>query len=160
MVSRREMLGLIAAVPLAGCAGSTTTANTIAQQVVSDVGLIATGLQAALPGLTTTAGVSATAVSKVSGYVTQLQSLASSVTTSLTTTSAQPVIQQIISVVGEIAAVAGPALPPPWGTAILAAEVLLPVVASAVGIAMASTSAAAAAPAMTPSMARTVLAHP
>lgn len=159
MVSRREILGLLAVAPIAGCtASSTTTANTIAQQVVSDVGLIATGLQAALPGLTTTAGISATTVSKVGGYVSQLQSLASSVTTSLTTTSAQPVIQQVISVIGQIAAVAGPALPPPWGTAILAAEVLLPVIASAVGIAMASTSAAA--PAMTPSMARTVLSNP
>lgn len=158
MVSRREVLGLIAAAPLAGCAaGTSTTANAIASQVVTDVGLIATGLAGALPGLVG-AGLSVSTVAAVGGYVNQLQSLAGSVTTALTTTSAQPVIQQILSVVEEIAAVAGPALPPPWGTAVLAAEVLLPVIASAVGIATAAGTTTAAAPAMTPAEARLVLA--
>lgn len=150
MVSRREVLGLIASAPLAGCAGSTTT-GAIASQVVSDVGLIASGLAGALPGLT---GISASTASTITGYVNQLTSLAGGVTTLLTATSAQPIIQQVISIVEDIAAIAGPALPPPWGTAIMAAEVLLPVLASAVGIFM---PAAAAAPAMSPSQARLVL---
>lgn len=156
MVSRREVLGLLAAAPLAGCAGSTTTGSVIAGQVVTDVGLIATGLAGALPGLVG-AGLSTSTVATVGGYVNQLQSLASSVTTALTTTSAQPVIQQVLSVVEEIAAVAGPSLPPPWGLAVSAAEVLLPVLASAVGLVMTQT-ATAAAPAMTPAEARLVLA--
>lgn len=159
MVSRRELLrntvALSALGALAACnAGGVTAANTLGQQVVSDIGLIASGLAGALPGLTG-AGLSATAIGTVSGYISQIQGLASGISTALTTTAAQPIVQQITSVLGEIVSIAGPALPPPFGEAIMAAEVLIPVIATAVGIV---STATAAAPAMSPAEARLILA--
>lgn len=153
MINRRIFLRTTVLVPvgaLVACAGYQS-----ASQLVTDVSLIASGLQGALPGLGT-AGVSASAVAQVGKYVSQLQTLAAGVSSALSPNAST--VQQVIAVVGQIASIAGPLLPPPWGTAIAAAEVLLPVIATAAGLVTAPPTAAAVAPAMTPEQARLVLA--
>jgi hypothetical protein len=149
------LLGAAAPLALAACsATSTTSGSTVAAQVVSDIGLIGSGLSGALPGLVS-AGLPAANIASVTSLVNNIVQTAAGVSTSLSTTAAQPAINQIIGVVGQIAAIAGPALPPPWGEALTAAEILLPVVAAAVGLVL--PSAAAGAAAMSPDQARLIL---
>jgi hypothetical protein len=159
MVSRRTVLSMAAALPIAACAGQ--SASQVTQEVVSDIGLVATGLNGALPALAQVAGISASTVATVGQYVGKVQTLASGVSTALSTSSALSTVQQIGSVIGQIATVAGPLLPPPWGTAVAAAEVLLPVIEAGVGMIVNATNSTAApgaaAPVMSPDAARLIL---
>lgn len=159
-INRRALLGLIAvSAAVAGCNGlssGVTTAGvaaTVGAQLVADVQGLASGLQAQFPAVAS--ALTSAQATQVQGYLTTLASLASSVNTTLTATAAQPTVQQIVAVVQQIAAVAGPVLPPPWGLAISAAVSLLPVIASGVGLVIASAQTAAAP--MPPAQARVVL---
>lgn len=155
IMTRRALLRSTALVPIAALAACNgMSAAQIGQQVAGDVSLLGTGLAGALPGLVSLKVLTGADVSKVSGLVGQLTQLASGVSSALTQTAAQPVIQQIGGVLAQIAAVAGPLLPPPWGTAIMAAQVLFPVIASAVGL---ISQAAPLAGPMTPDQARAAL---
>lgn len=153
---RRQVIRATLFLPIGlvvGCNG--LTAAQVSAQVASDVSLIASGLAGALPGLASLGVISAEVVAKVGQYVGQLQQLASGVSTALSQTAAAPIVQQIGAVLSQIVAVAGPLLPPPWGTAIMAAQVLWPLIAAGVGL---LTSNAPQAAAMTPDTARLTLA--
>ena len=161
-MDRRHLLATAALLPLAACAPPGQSGSAVTpSQVVNDIGLIATGLTGALPALGL-AGVSASTVATVGKYVSQISGLASSVSTALSTSAALPVVEQIGSVLQQILTVAGPLLPPPWGTAVMAAEVLLPVIESGVGMLVNAATPAPTAPAplitMTPDQARQFLA--
>jgi len=160
-MDRRHLLATAALLPLAACAPGQSASSVTPSQVVNDIGLIATGLTGALPALGL-AGVSASTVATVGKYVSQISGLASSVSTALSTSAALPVVEQIGSVLQQILTVAGPLLPPPWGAAVMAAEVLLPVIESGVGMLVNAATPAPTAPAplitMTPDQARQFLA--
>lgn len=141
-IDRRALLGMFAvSTPFllmgAQCAtqvGQIGTAANVTSQLVADVQGIASGLQVQFPSIAK--ALTSAQATQVQGYLGTLSSLASSIGTSLSQGAAQPKVSQIISVVQQIAGVAGPLLPPPWGIAISAAIALLPAIAAAVQLAM------------------------
>jgi hypothetical protein len=154
----RLILRLLLCVPLVasavgGCAATSPTApastvSAAVQQAASDVQLLATGL-AALTPLLTSLGVPAATVTKIQGYISQVQTDAGQVSTLVAagTTPDVGTVQDIAKLVGSIAQAAQGALPASPSTeaaiAIVQAAVsLAPVILSAFGV----TAAAAAAP--------------
>jgi len=147
---RRTILSAIALAPVAAC----TTGTPTLAQLVTDAQSIAAALQAEAPivlPLVADAAVSA----KISGYIADVQSVASKLSAALTATAASPLVQQIIGDVQAVApivlAIAG--LPPGTVAAINAALALLPVLAAQVGL----TSATLKAPVYAPAEARLIL---
>lgn len=158
-LKRRHLLMTAALAPVAGalaaCSSTGSTSSMTPTQVITDIGLVAGGLAGALPGLVT-AGLPAASIASVTGLVNQIQSAADAVSASLTTTAAAPIVTQIVGVLAQIAATVGPALPAPFGTALAAAQILLPVIAAAVGLVSSAPSTAAVS--MTHAEARAALA--
>jgi hypothetical protein len=156
--SRRRLLSATAIVPvvvaLNACAG--LTASQVAAQAVSDVKLIASGLAGALPSLGTAAGIPVATVAAVGQAIANIQTVADGVASAASNIDAQPLVQQLESLLnGAVGALAGLALPPPFGPALTAAMALLPVIESVVGL---LTAPKAAASAMSPDTAREILA--
>lgn len=161
--TRRALLrttALIPVVALAACSGMSTSSSSvsgIASQVIQDVSLIATGLSGALPGLLSSGVVTGTVGTNIANIISKITSVASTVTSSLTTVQAQPQIQQLETLVNSlVTTAAGLSLPTPFGPALAAASVLLPVVEAGVGL-LVSTATTTAAAAMTPESARLIL---
>lgn len=164
-ISRRALLRTASLLPIAGavvaCAGQ--TAATIAATAAQDIGLIGSGLSGALPALAASGVVSSSALSQVTGYINNIEQVATSVTTASTVAQGQSAVQQIETLLNSVvSALAGLTLPAPFGPALSAASVLLPVVETAVGLAIttiSSSTAAAPAPqaAMTADEARLIL---
>jgi hypothetical protein len=117
---------------------------------VADVQGLASGLTAQFPSIAGT--LSSDTLTKVQAGLTTLSGLAGSLSTSMSQSGAQPVISQVVTVVGQIAQLAGPLLPPPWGLAVSAALALLPIISQAVGLAVAPQAGG-----MTPEQARVIL---
>jgi|SRR5579883_768902 len=142
---RRHLLVSTALVPVVlameGCNGATP--QQVAQQAVADVKLIASGLAGALPSLGAAVGISPATVATVGGIVSRIQSVADGVGQAASNLDAQPLIRQLEQLLNAaVAALAGLALPPPFGPALTAATVLLPVIESLVGLALPATAAA------------------
>jgi hypothetical protein len=165
MLSRRTLLTGVIVSPailapglIAGCQNlSGSSATQVAAQVVSDVGTIAAGLAGALPALGATGAVPAALVAKVGGWVATIQQVAGQVVNGMPQASAQPLVKQIEGLVNDIVmALAGVPLPPPFGPALAAAAVLLPVIETAIGLAVPGAARMTAA-AMSPDEARLIL---
>lgn len=140
---------------VAACAtqtpGTTPVATTPAT-VVSDVNTIAAALQAELPALSAIPGVN---VGSVSSAIADVQKAASAVTAAMALTSSQSSVNQIAADVSALVGAIPPGvLPPNVQTVITAAQVLLPVVELAVGLAA---PAGATPTSMTADQARAVL---
>lgn len=164
-LSRRQLFVIGASLTVTACTNTSGTTSsipiaTVSAQVASDVGLIATGLTNALPGLQASGAVSPSAVTKVSQAVGQIQTLANAVTTGTPIAQGQSTLQQIETLLNTIvSALAGMSLPAPFGPALSAASVLLPVAEIGVGIAVSAVNNnAPGAAAMTPAQARVILA--
>lgn len=128
-MNRREFVVLSSATALTACAGGTTEV-TVAIQVVQDVAQIASGLTGSLSSLS-----GSPLFNTISGYVTSIAKLASLVTTTTPVSSAQGTVGQIETLINDILSVAADVpLPPPFGPAIQAAAILLPVVESALNM--------------------------
>jgi len=155
-LSRRTLLATASLIPLAACAGATADLS----QVITDVGLIASGLQGALPSLVGSAGASV--IAQITGWIADLQPIAAAIGGVTTVAGAQPLVTQIETILNSIVSLAATfTLPTPFGPALAAAAVLLPIIEAAVNLLVPAASAAVHryATAMTPAQARAVLAQ-
>lgn len=150
IVSRRTfLLGSTAFV--AGCAGQTSNVAGLAATVVSDFQLIASGLNAALPGLAATGLVSAGALNTVTTNLQKVSAIAAGIGSASTQAQGQSAVQSIETLLnGAVSAAAAVTQWPP----LQAAQVLLPVLEVGVGLVVAAVPQAGP---MTPSQARLVL---
>lgn len=156
MTTRRNFIVFgSSALVLAACQGQSTA--TVVQGFVQDLGLIGSGLAGALPGLVASGVVKGGALGTIQSAVANISSIAASVSTSTSVGAGQSTLQQIESLLNTIVgAAAGLPLPPPFGPALVAASVLLPVLEGLIG--MVSQLKTPQAAAMTPDQARAVLA--
>jgi hypothetical protein len=158
LVSRRRLLAATAIVPaavvLSACKGMTV--SQVAAEAVADEKLIAAGLLGALPSLGSAANIPAATVAAVGADIGKLQTVAVAVGQAASNIDAQPLIQQTEQLLNAaVGALAGLALPAPFGPALTAAMALLPVIEAIIGMV---TAPKAAAMAMTPDTAREILA--
>ncbi len=115
---------------LAGCAG--LTGQQVAQKVVTDVELIASGFAKALP---TVKAIPASTTTLVVGYMNEAVTLAQGISSSLTQTAAQPLVGKIVNDVNAaIQAAALLPLPPPIQQMFAAVGILLPILEVGVGL--------------------------
>lgn len=150
MNRRNLLLAFPALAALAACQTGNTTLAVVAQ----DVSTIASGLLGVLPNLPANI-VPAATMAKVGEAVADLQKLAAQLSSTATTTAAQPIVQQVEADVNTIVdALAAFPIPPPYSTAIQAAAVLLPVIEVAVGFVVPAKTASAS---MTADQARAAL---
>jgi hypothetical protein len=146
-------VSVLALLAVTACAGQ--TAAQVTQTVVSDANTLATGLAAELPALAALPGANTVAIAKIEADVADLQKADAALSASLTTTAAQPIVQQIEADVNGLVSV-GATLPLPASVSLAfqAAEVLLPVLEAGVNMAV---PVGAAANAMTPAQALAIL---
>lgn len=160
-MNRRQILAASAWLPIGYVVSGMSSCGGVAvvsQQAAQDVSLIANGLSSALSGLGNVQGISASLVGTVGSYVAAIQKVASSVTAGMANATAASAVQQIETLLNSIVgALAGLALPSPFGPVLAAATVLLPIVEAAIGMVVAAVHPAPAASAMTPDAARLVL---
>jgi hypothetical protein len=146
---------------LLGCAGQS------AQQVVTtaaqDMATVASGLDGALSGLAglNIKGLTPDKVQKVQAAIADLKTAATALAQASSAGAAQPIVQQVEGDVNAIVtALAGITWPPEQktiATALDAAQVLLPVIESAVGMVLPPAAAPKAAAALSPDQARAIL---
>jgi len=155
-MNRRHLLRTVALVPVAALvACNAANIQTVTKAVVNDVSLIASGLQGALPQFATVTGISTAQLATITGEVNAIVIAAGQVVEGIAANLAQPIVQQIGADFSTLqSAAAGLNLPDVLKTILAAAQVLLPVIETAVGIFV----AAAPAGGMTPARARAVLA--
>lgn len=139
MISRRTFLAGSSAMALvlAGCSSTNTPAQNVTQ-VAADVATIATGLQGSLTTLGTMQGLDPKKLAQVGNYVADLQKLAAQIAAASTTSAQQPLVQQVSAVLNSAVAVMAtiPGLPPQVTLGFQAAMVLLPIIETAVGMAV------------------------
>lgn len=157
VISRRGLLCGTALTLVGAC-----TAGNVAltEQIVSDVNSIAAGLSGVLPVLAAVKGVPADAIAKVQSIMAQVLEAANAIGQTTSQSAALPALQQFGALTGQVITLVTPflgLLPPPWGTVVLAAQVLLPVVLSAVGLLQQQRGIAPSAGGMTPAQARLIL---
>lgn len=153
---RRDLLRGVAAAPLvlalADCAGQAGVA-----QYVTDAQTIVSELQADLPALAAIQGMPATAIVGLRATLPTLIGLLGQLQGVVTTTAAQPIVKQIVALVGPIVAAILPFVPggSALAVALMAVQVLLPILLQQVGVPAAYRPAASE---MSPAEARAVLA--
>ncbi len=150
---RRGLLRAAAVAPVAALLACQPPA-VASSQLTSDVGLLVSGLAAAIANIRQTPGVPGPAVTHLEANLSKLQADARIVTTA-TGTPAPSAIQEIEHLVEAVASIALPLIP--GGSAIQltieAAVAILPPILAAAGI-----SGIAKAPKFTPAQARVILA--
>jgi phage-related protein len=139
-----------AAVALAACGTTSTTAS----QLATDVSLIACGLASAITAIAAIPGVPAATVTQLQGYLTTIKTDAAAVAAA-TPGAGAATVQEIASTVQTVADIALPLIP--GGSAIVpivnAAVSLLPTILAAAGV----TGATKTPPVYTPDQARLIL---
>lgn len=151
---RRNML---IAVPVLTVAGCQVPASQTISNVVSDVQIIGDGLQGVFAqlGQLSLPALTPSIMSTVGNAITNLQKVAAALGAVNTTAAAQPLVKKIETYVNAVvSALAMLPLPPPISTAIQAAAILLPIIETAVGLAIPQTPKASS---MSPAQARMVL---
>jgi hypothetical protein len=169
IITRRQTLALMGGTMLAGCSGTATPPiATVTADVVADLSQIATGFETALPALvaTTPPVLPATTLATVETDTNQVITLAKQVTAVTTASAALPTVQQIGADLNAVVGIAAGIVPPPYGTMLAAAAVLLPIIETTLqGLLGTITPPAASAklksaalPTMTPAQARAAIA--
>jgi hypothetical protein len=133
MITRRTLAGaMLATTALAACTTGQTN-NQIAQTVLNDAITIANSLLNVLPNLP---NVPPTVAATVTMYAQQAIAAAQSLSTSLSQTQAQPIIQQIQSAVEAVASAVQPYLAanPTAAGIVTDIQLALPILLSAVGL--------------------------
>ena len=131
---------------------------TISQTVVTDINLIASGLNGALAAFEAVTGLDAAAVAAIQKDIVSIVAAASTLATTVETNVAKPVAQQIAADFASLESVlSGVTLPPALKSILNAAATLLPYVEAAVGILTSSTVAKAEATGLTADEARLIL---
>jgi hypothetical protein len=155
IITKRFITGasFLAMLAIAACG---LTAEQITQDVVTDAQVLGTGL-AADSAAFSELGASPATVSTIQGDLADLNTEASALNTSLTTTAAQPIVTKIEgdlnAVVAATATISN--LPTSLEMKLEAAEVLLPIIE--VGVNLATPTAGAAMNQMTPAQALAIL---
>lgn len=169
MLTRRELLSRsilasaagFSAAALSGCAAFSTSVNNGLAQVSSDATLIANGLAGALQNISALGipGLTADKVQTIGVAITSLKTVATSLAAATTQAQAQPLVTQIETDLNAIVgAVAGLPLPPQISMPLQAAAILLPVIETAVNLAVSQiTTPSATSAAITPDQARLIL---
>lgn len=142
-ITRRSLLTTTAlagiGLGVAACSGS-AAGNAVLNalpQVATQLQTIAKGLIAALPSLSSATGLSGGALKTITTAVNDISTVAGTVAPGLTPTQGQSVVATVegdLNVV--VAAAAGLPLPPPFGPALAAAALLMPVVEGALNMAI------------------------
>lgn len=138
MISRRALLASALFVPIAACNSSGNINTQLVSTVLQDAQAIASGFRSALtqltslPNSTIPADVLNTAQSALAG----IQGVVASLVGATDVASAQPFVQQLWTFVNTFVAAMAPFMPPPINTYLVAATVLLPVIESAVNLAL------------------------
>lgn len=153
-MNRRTLLVAAALLPVVGCAQINLTPSSLA----SDAALIVNGINTVAKNYAAGFGLPANTVNQIQVWAAAASKAASDISATISTASSLTNVQAIATalngIVGVLATV--PVLPPVVTAALTAAQVLLPVIESLVGI----TVPAGAAPAgMTPDAARAYLAR-
>lgn len=140
---------------LVGCTNGTLNNQAVAT-VAQDVAIIANGLKGALPALGTAGAIPADKLGAISQAIANLQTVSVTIAAAASTSAALPDVQQVEADVNAIVAalVGVPGLPQNVTLALVAAQVLLPVVETAVGMIVPPSPKAYA---MTPNEARAIL---
>lgn len=126
-MKRRQFLSVFALVPIAACSTSVSLAP---PAISGDIDLVVNGLRSLLPYI-----VSATTATRYNSYLDTLSDLAKRVAAAQDANSSKSIVQQIIAVTSEaLQTVATVKLPGIGNTVVSAIQVLLPIIASAVGI--------------------------
>ena len=134
--SRRTLLSGIAAagalLALAACQSGTPTPAQVAQ----DAALIAQGLAGVASSLAAVPGIPAATLTKVQGYIAEIQAASAQIATDTTGTVWPTSVQSVATLVGQIADVVLPLVPggAPFVAVITAAEALVPILLSAAKI--------------------------
>lgn len=154
--SRRRVLALAGVSTLTACSGiQGSNVPEVVKNIAADAALIATGLAGILPTLSSV-GLSPDLISKVSGYVSDLQKAASTLAGMPSVGASATTVQQIVGLVNGVVAVLGVVtLPTGIGAIVSAASILLPILERAVGLT--SSRRPVALVGMTPEQARLVL---
>lgn len=160
-LSRRAALrgSLLAGTALALAACSTgLTAAQIAAQTVTDAKLLANGFSGVLAGLQTLHDIPAASATIVTSALSSALAIAQSISSSMTTAAAQPLVTQIeTDFSAALSALSVVTLPTPISGIIAAIQVVLPLVETAVGLI--TGVSVVETPSMSPAKARAVLAH-
>lgn len=140
------------------CTPDGQLSNQAVSVVAQDVAIIANGLQGTIPALNAAGVIPAEKVAGVSQAIANLQALSSALATTASLSAAQPIVQQVeLDVNAIVSALVGiKGLPQNVTLALVAAQVLLPVVETAVGMVI-STPPKAVHYAMSPNEARAIL---
>lgn len=156
-VSCIAALAMLASVT--ACTNSSQVDNRAVAVVAQDVAIIANGLKGALPALAVAAKIPAENMASINQAITSLETLSSVVASAASTTQALPAIQQVETDVNAIvAALVGiPGLPTNVTLALAAAQVLLPVIETSVGMIVPPPAPTAHAYALSPEDARAIL---
>ncbi len=134
-ISRRSLLRVAALSPIGLSAACASLTNANIQKIIDDVTTIAGGVSAVLPAIGTINGISSTTVSAVGGIIADIRAVAAAIGSTVSTTTALPLVQRLEAGIGNIIGVLhGIALPNFVATILADAETLLPVVKTAVGL--------------------------
>src|SRR5579859_5337064 len=127
MLTRRSVLILGAAAPLAGCQffkGQTPAQVTV--DIANELTMLGNEFVAAIPPLSAAGVLSASAMATITSDVSLFDTTAKQVTTTLTANMALPTVQQLEGDFNGMVVVASGLAPPPFGTCLAVAAVLLP----------------------------------
>lgn len=154
-VSRRALLTAMpaaAALPMLGCASVFGSLP----QFAADIQTIAADLAKALPDLTTLAGVGGATVTKVEGWISDIQGVAGTIGSAVAAGGSTLVgaISQFGGAFNSITSALGVSVPGTLGTVLQAGLSLLPQILAIAGIALAQVSGP---PMMPPARARAIL---
>jgi hypothetical protein len=135
-----------------------TSGATISEAVVTDIKLVGSGLTGAMAEFEAVTGLDAALVTTIEGYITSIQTAASSIATTVATNIAKPIVTQIAAdfeaMKTELETVT---LPEAVSKILAAVETVLPFIEAGVGILTAATVGAAEATGLSRSEAESVL---
>ena len=134
-MNRRTLFKLSFALPFAasGCnVFKGQNVATVTTEIVSDLESLATEFVTALPALTSANVLSASAAATITNDVSVFNATAKQVTATLSATAALPIVQQLLQDFNGMVLIASGLAPPPFGTVLAAAAVLLPFVENSI----------------------------
>lgn len=117
-----------------------TEGATIAEDVVTDIQLIGSGLSGALAGFESATGLDADLINKIQTYIANIKTATATITTTVETNIAKPVVSQIMADFSALKSVlSGVTLPAVITDIMNAVTVVLPYIEAGVGMLTAAT---------------------
>ncbi|HQT38903.1 MAG TPA: hypothetical protein PK231_05715, partial [Acidocella sp.] len=139
-------------VPAVACAAAVAGCSMQIAQYVTDANLVVQGLTSAEAVLPTVKGLTAAQVTQIDADIVLAQNASAGIAAAANAVGAQPSVKSLEAALNDIVAVAAGILPPPASVILQAAQVLLPVIEQAVGLAVPSSAVQAGSMPMTPAV--------